>query len=232
MTYQQSEQINELAAALAKAQGQMGAAIKEKVNPAFKTGNGVSRYADLSAVWEAARGPLSSNGLSVAQLPVDIGDGAVGLTTILLHSSGQYISATFSTRLNKDDAQGRGSAITYLRRYALMAVAGIAPDDDDDGAAASRPAQPQQQRRAAEYVPAPEQAPQQRQTRPGTAQEAAVRFYARYRRTLGGDTWKHVQDFLKTNAPEPTTIEGWISAAEDTQRRERETLAQQPADLV
>lgn len=133
-----SDSIKELSAALVKAQASIGVAIKDSVNPHFK-----SKYADLGAVWAACRKPLNDNGLSVVQMPVDAGEpGRVALETILVHVSGEYISSTVSTRLMKDDAQGVGSAITYLRRYALAAFVGIVADEDDDGNAASAPAKP------------------------------------------------------------------------------------------
>lgn len=130
-----SDTIIELAKALAKAQGQISPALKDSENPHFR-----SKYADLSSVWAACRKPLTDNGLSVVQMPVDAPTpGSVALTTLLLHSSGEYISSTVSAPLTKQDAQGIGSALTYLRRYALSAIIGVVADDDDDGNAASRP---------------------------------------------------------------------------------------------
>jgi hypothetical protein len=102
------------------------------VNPHFR-----SKYADLGAVWEACRDALTANGLSVMQMPVDVADGRVGLTTMLLHESGEFVSSTVSTPLTKNDAQGVGSALTYLRRYALAAMVGVVADEDDDGNAAT-----------------------------------------------------------------------------------------------
>lgn len=127
-----SEQINEIAAALAKAQGAIEGASKDKVNPAFR-----SKYADLASVWDAAREPLSSNGLSVVQIPNNTPDG-LDLVTMLMHSSGQWISSRYPIRPVKNDPQGIGSAITYGRRYSLMALVGIAPEDDDGNAASGR----------------------------------------------------------------------------------------------
>ena len=138
---QTSEQINELAAALAKAQGQIQGAVKDSTNPAFK-----SRYADLASVWDACRVALSLNGLAVVQGPALVGQG-VSVTTRLLHSSGQWAESTLMLPMDKATAQGAGSAITYARRYALAAMVGVAPDDDDDGNAASQ--QPAQQQRLA-----------------------------------------------------------------------------------
>lgn len=140
MTIERSETIKELATALAKAQGALRPAAKDAENPHFK-----SKYADLSAVWEACRGPLASNGLSVIQLPADSEPGRMALTSMLLHASGEYISATYSIKLMQDTAHGAGSALTYLRRYALAALVGIVADEDDDGNGASQP--PQQQTR-------------------------------------------------------------------------------------
>jgi hypothetical protein len=125
--------IADLASALCKAQAQMEGAKKDANNPHFK-----SKYADLASVWDAIRGPLTSNGLSVVQLLRSIA-GGVEVETILMHASGQQISDVFAVPATKNDAQGYGSAATYARRYALMAMVGVAPEDDD-GNAASGPA--------------------------------------------------------------------------------------------
>lgn len=121
--------IAELAAALCKAQSQMEGAKKDANNPHFK-----SKYADLASVWDAIREPLTKNGLSVVQLLRSI-QGGVEVETILMHSSGQQISDVFAVPASKNDAQGYGSAATYARRYALMAMVGVAPEDDDGNAA-------------------------------------------------------------------------------------------------
>lgn len=120
--------------ALAKAQGEIEKAKKDTDNPFFK-----SKYADLSSVWEACRRQLSGNGLAVLQFPdFDAETKSVIVETILTHSSG--FEKAFKTRVpvGKNDAQGVGSAITYARRYALMAAIGIAPDDDDGESAQGR----------------------------------------------------------------------------------------------
>jgi hypothetical protein len=126
----QSESIKELAEALAKAQGQIEGAKKDTKGHNYK-------YADLASVWEVCREPLSQNGLSVAQFP-EGGPDQVTVVTRLFHSSGQWLESSLTLRPTKPDAQGIGSAITYARRYSLMAVAGIAPEDDD-GQEASKP---------------------------------------------------------------------------------------------
>lgn len=143
-----SAEIKDLAVALAKAQAQIKPALKDSVNPHFR-----SKYADLGAIWEACRAPLNSNGLSVVQMPTDAGPERVGLTSMLIHTSGQYIACTYSTKLQQDNAQGVGSALTYLRRYGLSALVGIVADDDDDGNAASAPRQQGQQQRSASFNP-------------------------------------------------------------------------------
>lgn len=130
---EQSEQINELAAALSKAQAKIVGAEKSSANPFFK-----SKYADLASVWDACRKQLSENGLSVIQTNGNSED-RVTVTTLLVHSSGQWVRGTCSAKPAKDDAQGIGSVITYLRRYGLAAIAGVAPEDDDGNAASAKP---------------------------------------------------------------------------------------------
>jgi hypothetical protein len=122
--------LNELFAALAKAQGEMGNAVKDSLNPHFK-----SKYADLAAVWDAIRAPLSRHGLAVVQLPVEL-NGKPFLRTVLGHASGQSIESLTPLIISKNDAQGFGSSLTYGRRFSLMAIVGIAPAEDDDGNAA------------------------------------------------------------------------------------------------
>ena len=129
-----SESIALLAGALAKAQLQIEPASKNATNPHFR-----SHYADLASIWDACRGPLNTNGLSIVQFPCDGEVGRTGLCTMLLHSSGEFISEVVTTRSQKDDPQGLGSALTYLRRYALAAVVGVTATEDDDGNAASTP---------------------------------------------------------------------------------------------
>jgi len=127
-----SESIAELAKALAKAQGSMGGASKAASNPFFK-----SKYADLAEVVRALKDEFAENGLSYAQFPLDEGD-RIGVETVLMHESGEWMSSKFTVQLTKNDAQGAGAAITYCRRYALQAIAGIPAEDDDGNAAVQR----------------------------------------------------------------------------------------------
>jgi len=129
-----SETISELAKALCKAQSEMMGAVKDAKNPFFK-----SNYADLSAVVKAVKEPFSNNGLSYSQFPITNDSGA-GVSTILMHESGEFLQSELVLPLSKRDAQGAGSAITYARRYALQSLAGI-PSEDDDGNLASSNAQ-------------------------------------------------------------------------------------------
>jgi len=120
-----SELINELASALCNAQGQMGGAVKDSSNPFFK-----SSYADLTSVIKAIKQPFADNGLSYTQFPVSNEHG-VGVSTRLMHISGQWLEMEYTLPTVKKDPQASGSAITYARRYALQSIAGIPTADDD-----------------------------------------------------------------------------------------------------
>lgn len=131
-----SEQINELAAALAAVQGAMEPARMNAVNPFLK-----NKYADLGAVIESVKTLLSEHGLSYVQMastaPIEFGP-AVSLTTRLMHTSGQWLEDTFTMAIPADEKgksvmQVAGSAISYARRYALSAMLGIVADEDNDG---------------------------------------------------------------------------------------------------
>lgn len=133
-----SSNITELATALAKAQGEIKNATKSSDNPYFK-----SKYADLAEVLNVAREPLAKNGLSIMQANEGVANGYMSVTTLLLHSSGQYIKATGTFPVGKQDPQGAGSALTYARRYSLAAMLGIAQEDDDGNAACDKQNEPQ-----------------------------------------------------------------------------------------
>ena len=120
-----SELINELAAALCKAQAEMGGAVKDSSNPFFK-----SSYADLTSVIKAIKQPFADNGLSYTQFPVTFED-RIGVVTRLMHNSGQWLEMDYTLPTVKKDPQASGSAITYARRYALQSIAGIPTADDD-----------------------------------------------------------------------------------------------------
>ena len=130
----QSESVKELNTALAKAQGELFAAKKDSINPHFK-----SKYADLASVWEACREALSSNGLSVTQMPAEFQNNIMTLVTRISHSSGEWLEQTMTCPVGKPDPQGIGSCLTYMRRYALAAVVGVYQDDDDANSASYAP---------------------------------------------------------------------------------------------
>tara|TARA_R100001594_G_scaffold24026_2_gene47103 strand:+ start:13509 stop:14228 length:720 start_codon:yes stop_codon:yes gene_type:complete len=127
-----SETIEELAKALVKAQSQMGGAVADSDNPFFK-----SKYADLGSVVKAIKEPFCENGLSYVQFPCN-DDSGVGVTTRLMHTSGQWLEQNYTLPIVKRDPQAAGSAITYARRYALQSIAGIPTADDDAEAAMQR----------------------------------------------------------------------------------------------
>ena len=135
-----SESLKELAAALAKAQGIMAAAKMDAVNPFLK-----NKYADLGSVIAAAKKPLADNGLSYSQHP-HMTEREVGVTTILMHASGEWLESVISIPMSDDKgrslAQNVGSIITYLRRYSLSAILGIHADEDTDGNDKERKQQP------------------------------------------------------------------------------------------
>lgn len=130
-THDESPTLGALAAALAKAQTAMKSASKDSLNPHFG-----SKYADLASIWDACRGPLGANGLAVLQR-VRSDARSVTVTTMLVHSSGEYVRDALTLPVAQPTPQGFGSAITYGRRYGLAALVGVASDVDDDGNAAS-----------------------------------------------------------------------------------------------
>lgn len=127
---EKSESLKELATALCKFQSEVEKIKKNSENPFFK-----SKYADLSSILDVIREPLVKNNLSFVQFP----SGENGLTTMLMHTSGEYIQECYTMKPAKNDPQGLGSAITYQRRYALGAILGLNIDEDDDGNGASNP---------------------------------------------------------------------------------------------
>lgn len=132
--------MQKIAAALVKAQKEFGPALKTHTNPAFK-----SKYADLSACVEAVVDALNNNGVYMMQQTREDSTG-VTVETVFIHESGETIgSGPLHVPASKQDPQGYGSALTYARRYSLMASCGIAPEDDD-GNAASRKQQTQVER--------------------------------------------------------------------------------------
>jgi len=130
---QHTESIANLAAALSAAQAEIENASKNAQNPHYK-----SQYADLAEIINTVRPVLTRHGLAVVQFP-GFSDGVVTVETILTHKSGEWVSGVAGTPAPKQDPQGVGSALTYLRRYSLAALCAIAQEDDDGNAARSAP---------------------------------------------------------------------------------------------
>jgi hypothetical protein len=124
---ERSTQIGALMMALARAQARMGNPVRDSTNPHFRTS-----YPSLAAVRDAVMPPLSAEGIAVLQLPCPPVEGWAGITTGLWHGpSGQYLCATLRLPVAKSDPQGYGSALTYARRYALLAMLNVAGEDED-----------------------------------------------------------------------------------------------------
>lgn len=157
---EQSDEIGELAGALAKAQAKFKGAAKDSKNPHL--GN---TYADLESVWDAIREPLTENELCALQTTTTATDGTPELITTLAHSSGQWVKGRLPLILlpqkRKDgsvgpvDMQTQGSAITYARRYSLAAICGIVQTDDDGNAASGRTGSAEATKPPATKPPAP-----------------------------------------------------------------------------
>ena len=127
---EKSNEVKNLAIALCKFQGAVETIKKTATNPFFK-----SKYANLADILDIIREPLADNGLSFVQFP----KGKYGLETMLLHTSGEWLSEWYEMQPTKNDPQGAGSVITYQRRYALGAILGLNIDEDDDGNKGSQP---------------------------------------------------------------------------------------------
>lgn len=209
-----SEQINELADALAKAQGAIENASKDAQNPHFR-----SSYANLASVREAIRAPLSENGLAYTQL-VRTEQSKVQIETMLIHKSGQYMGETLDIPLAKQDAQSIGSATTYGRRYSLMALIGIAAEeDDDDGNVATanapsqqrrEPSRPPQQQRPKEAPPSPEMSP---------AEEMIQAIKARPSIASLDKLWQN-QNFKREYSLLNPEDQAWVKSVDESKRSE------------
>jgi hypothetical protein len=179
--------MKEISAALVKAQKEFGPALKTHTNPAFR-----SKYANLSACIEAVVDALNNNGIFLMQPTHECVDGVI-VETIFIHESGEQMSSgKLHVPATKHDAQGYGSALTYARRYSLMAACGIAPEDDD-GNAASKPAP------KAEPAPKPAAAP--------TGKPPAK---------IEGNGKNDGEWQIKITADENTPIQTWVSLVSDS----------------
>lgn len=129
-----SESIKEIASAMLQFQSEVNTVIKSATNPFFK-----SKYADLPQILETIKEPLKNSGLSFMQFPKGVNE----LETIVMHTSGEWMSETYTMNPVKNDPQAFGSVITYQRRYALVSIFGLNTDEDDDGNAATHKNEPE-----------------------------------------------------------------------------------------
>lgn len=127
-----SESIKQIAEALVSAQKEIKFAVKDSTNPHYK-----SKYANINSVIDAVKAPLNNNNIAILQSLSPSDDGKLHLTTRLIHSSGEWIEDTAVCPLQKQDAQGLGSAVSYIRRYSLSAFLSLYSDTDDDGQSAA-----------------------------------------------------------------------------------------------
>lgn len=231
-----SEQLNELAGALAKAQAAFTAVPKGKT---AKVGTYSYKYADLADAWDVARKALTDNGLAVIQAPAQLERGVCSVTTMLLHTSGQWVRSTLALDARDATPQSIGSVITYARRYGLAAMVGLVTDDDTDaqehggrderrgqsGSQQGRPGGQASYSRGEGGAPAPRPVPQA-QAKAGSAEEAEVAFYATYGDEIGGRSWQAVQRHLGHLLPKPTTVEEWREVAKEiVSRRPRKGVS-------
>jgi len=126
-----SESIKQIAEALVLAQKEIRFAVKDSTNPHYK-----SKYANINSVIDAVKAPLNNNGIALIQSLSPSDDNKLHLTTRLIHSSGEWIEDTAVCPIQKQDPQGLGSAISYIRRYSLSAMCAVYADDDDGQSAA------------------------------------------------------------------------------------------------
>lgn len=212
-----------IALALSKAQKDVKGATKDAANPFFK-----SRYADLESVWNACREALSANELAVMQMPYNDGIN-VGIVTILAHSSGEWMQSRISAPPSKNDAQSIGSVITYLRRYALAAMVGVAPTDDDGEAAVGRTPQ-----RASQ----PTQVPKKEQTAAGEKVDQARVAYERIRQAIhAAATTQRLDELLDDpdmKSIKEVTEEGYnrLKYGIDSKRAELKKFDEETKELV
>lgn len=179
-----SDEIGDLAAALAEAQAELSPAVKNAQNPHLK-----NRYADIAAVYEAIRETLPKHGLAVSQMVLPH-DSKARVRTLLMHKSGQWIASECLMPIDgRGGPQGMGSAITYARRYSLSAIVGVVSEDDDDAEAA----QGYQQGRPRQQAPQ-QQRPQQAQQPPRQEQSENAMTSAQSKALMAHLTKKYGKD--------------------------------------
>lgn len=199
--------MKEISAALVRAQKNFGPALRNAANPHFR-----SRYADLAACLDAVQPALNESGIAILQkaVPCDTG---VAVETVLVHESGETISCgTLHVPASKNDPQGYGSALTYARRYSLMAACGIAPEDDDGNAASApqRATPPPAKREPELRLASDEAAPAAPPTIDAVLKQILTAGTAAEARSIGLDAYKRFSETEKAQ----------IKAAVDQRKKE------------
>jgi hypothetical protein len=216
----QSETIGALAAALAKAQGEISPATMDRTAKITQTAG--YKYATLTSLWESARTALSANGLAVTQVTDFDTNGDIVLLTTLLHSSGEWISGVYPIRTADTKPQTLGSALTYARRYALGALVGLTSDDDDDGTAANNgTSSAQAHHRIQPAKPAPSEPPSPFDNDEEQDEDRA--FAMRKFHAVGADLYGSTKEW---DAKRPGIVEG------ATQKRTKSSRDMTTAEIV
>jgi hypothetical protein len=218
-----SDAIDQLAAALSKAQGRMGAARRDAENPHFR-----SSYASMASIVEAARDALAANDLAFVQSPRLVHGGGdlwlCELEGLLMHgTSGQWIADAFSLPIGALTAQSVGSAVSYARRYQLQSLLGLAAADlDDDGEAAAAPSAPRPKARKAATSATPGAVPDRASPPPRVTEIARGRVTSIVKRPLKSGKEKYIIK-LRDDGRE---FESWSSTtattAKEAQQADRE----------
>jgi len=189
-------------AAFVKAQKEFGPALKTSTNPHFR-----SRYADLSACVEAVVDALNNNGLGLVQCTHECPDGVI-VETILIHESGENMTfGKLHVPATKHDAQGFGSALTYARRYSLMAACGIAPEDDDGNKAVKTytkaPAKPAVDDELPEWGAM--------KAKKETSRAVPTRYDITSIKKLDAASYEKARTYLKENSCQEESADIWLS---------------------
>jgi len=236
-THRWSSPCGELFAAMALAQAEVENVEKGGVNPAFVRPGRSGAYATLSGVLDEVRPKFAAQGISITQMPINGAGSNIGVVTLFAHKSGQWLESTLYVAPTKFDAQGAGSVITYLRRYALMAMAGVAPDDDDGNAAVGRPSgSPNAARTAGGGPPPATRGRPQAAPAPSGAEADATQLYKAMTRRIdeavtvkGLDTivpsqeWKSLDDKMHEIRP-ANVADTTMSLLRDRIEAQRQTL--------
>lgn len=212
-TYRSSPERDKLFEALAEVQLTLENVERDAANPGFKRGNEASKYASLGAVLDLARPALAKAGLSLCQMPTNGEGNNIGVVTVLGHKSGQWLESTLYVAPAQFTAQGAGSVITYLRRYAAMAMVGLAPEDDDGNAASavSAPVRPQRAPSARRSTDAAEE--ELRDARDAWARIHKVMENAKLPAVIDETVARYADDLQKIKKASAEAYEGLIQFA-------------------